>query len=291
MVAHSLGRPHDAFINLRRSLHMPVTFGTTSFGFRYALAEESRAPSLTSLVGEVAALGLQAFQICENARPLQLHSGAWRDVIQAARDHNVELHVGCMALDVGVLARYMELAAAIPNPTLRIVLEEPGGAPPERRQIEEFLAAAAPRLQAAGVSLAIENHFDIPCRTLVEAVARYPASLFGFCIDTANSLRNWESPEQVFELLESRAVQFHLKDFKLVGTNVGFSVGGAPLGEGALDLAACRNRICARRESPRVFLENWVPSTGDRTRDITADAEWLARSLACAQAVFAANRS
>jgi 3-oxoisoapionate decarboxylase len=269
---------------------MPVTFGTTSFGFRYALADASRAPSLTSLVSEVAALGMQAFQICENARPLQLPSAAWRDVIQAARDHNVELHVGCMVLDIDVLARYMELAAAIPNPILRIVLEEPGGAPPERRHIEEFLAAAAPRLEAAGMSLAIENHFDIPCRTLAEAVASYPASLYGFCIDTANSLHNWESPQQVFELLESRALQFHLKDFKLAGTNVGFSVGGAPLGEGALDLAACRDRICARLDSPRVFLENWVPSTGDRSRDITADAEWLARSLARAQDVFAASR-
>ena len=50
-------------------------------------------------------------------------------------------------------------------------------------------------------------------------------------------------------------MQYHLKDYKVRGTNIGFCVGGAPLGEGDLDLAACVRLIEGRHEAPRVFLE------------------------------------
>jgi L-ribulose-5-phosphate 3-epimerase UlaE len=111
--------------------------------------------------------------------------------------------------------------------------------------------------------------------------------LVGFCIDSANSLRNWESAAQVFDLLEPRALQFHMKDYTVTGTNVGFTVTGTPLGEGDLDLAFCARRILARHTAPRVFLENWVPSSGDAEADIAADNEWLVRSLERGRSVLA----
>ena len=70
-----------------------------------------------------------------------------------------------------------------------------------------------------------------------------------FCVDSANSLRNWESAEQVFDLLDERAAFYHLKDYCVRGSNVGFEVTGAPLGEGALDLVGCVARMRARHTS------------------------------------------
>jgi L-ribulose-5-phosphate 3-epimerase UlaE len=84
----------------------------------------------------------------------------------------------------------------------------------------------------------------------------------------------------VFDLLEQRAVFYHLKDYRVRGSNVGFEVTGAPLGEGSLDLEGCLRRMFARHREPLIFLENWVPATGDRQADVAADTEWLTRSLA-----------
>ena len=260
--------------------------GTTSYGFRYLLRDERRAPPLAHLVGRVADLQLEAFQVCENARPLALPPGGWKDAVNAARDRRVELHVGCMTLDPATLARYMDLAAAMPNPLVRVVLEEEGQGAATHEAIERFLDKARPRVERAGMTLAIENHFHIPCRKLAELAFRLPPPSAGFCIDTANSLRNWESPAQVLALLGPRALEFHLKDFVVRGSNVGFSVGGSPLGEGDLDLAWCAERILKHNPAPRVFLENWVPETGDWRADVAADAEWLRRSAEGAREVL-----
>jgi sugar phosphate isomerase/epimerase len=260
-----------------------AVIGTTSYGFRYLLLD--RAIPLAELVERTARAGLAALQMCENARAIDAPSAAWLDAVRAARDENVELHVGTATLDIGTLCRNLDLAAVIPNPVVRIVLEEPGQGAPSRETVERFLETAVKRVETAGMQLAIENYFRIPCRILIEMTAGYPERLVGFCIDTANSLRNWESAAQVFDLLEPRALQYHLKDYRVNGTNVGFSVTGEPLGEGDLDLSFCAERI-QRHPAPRVFLENWVPSSGDVQVDVTADNEWLRRSLAQARSVL-----
>ncbi len=257
-----------------------ATIGTTSYGFRYLLLDEQRAPSLTSIVQKAQKAGLAALQVCENARPVKLSAAEWSDVVRAASDCGIELHVGCMTLNPDTFARYVDLAASTPGSgTLRIVLENEDGRAAGRDSIVHFLDRTLPRLEEAGIRLAIENHFHIPCRSLAAVVERYPRNLVGFCIDSANSLRNFESAEQVFELLGSRAIYYHLKDFRVDGTNVGFMVQGAPLGEGDLNLQNVLRLITTWHAKPLIFLENWVPQSGDRDRDIEADEQWLAQSL------------
>lgn len=258
-----------------------VTIGTTSYGFRYQLLDERLAPTLTSLVRQTAGAGLGALQICENARPLAVTRDEWRAVVREARNSGVELHVGCMTLEPDTLARYLERAGDIPgSAAVRLVMEDDAGKGPSRTDIERFLERAATLAADAGMTLVLENHFHVPCRVLVEVSAAYPREVVAFCVDSANSLRNWESPAHVFELLGPRAAFFHLKDYRVRGSNVGFEVGGAPLGEGDLDLAATLRDIHARQPAPLIFLENWVPATGNRDLDAAADAAWLARSHA-----------
>lgn len=258
-----------------------ATIGTTSYGFRYLLMDEARSPSLASLVRQTRTVGLETLQVCENARPLEASAAEWRELIHVAADEGVILQLGCMTLDIDTLSRYLERAAMIPGAsTLRLVLEESSGRAASLERLELFLADAAPRAAAARLTLVIENHFHIPCRALAEMVRAYPPEVVGFCVDSANSLRNWESVSQVFDLLGDRAMFYHLKDYQVRGSNVGFEVTGAPLGEGDLDLDACLQRMWARHPQPVIFLENWVPATGDWHVDVAADAAWLSRSLA-----------
>jgi sugar phosphate isomerase/epimerase len=256
-----------------------MKLGTTTYGFRYALLDASRAPSLPALFEGARKIGIETLQVCENARPLALAAAEWKLLLRRANDLNLEIQFGCMTLCVDELARYLELAALTPARTLRIVLEDDSGAAPARDRVAAFLAGAAPLLEASGIRLAIENHFHIPCRTLVEVAGAYPASLVGFCVDSANSLRCFESASQVLELLGPRAVCFHLKDYRVCGSNVGFAVTGAPLGDGDFDVSGFLARVFAIDPEPAIFIETWVPSTGNREADIAADGEWLAVSF------------
>ncbi len=254
--------------------------GTTSYGFRYLLMGTTGEPPLVSLVHQTRKAGLDALQVCENARPLDLSAAAWREVLRAASDVGLALHLGCMTLDIETLSRYLERAAMIAGASaLRIVLEDDSGQAASRDRLERFLAAAAVRAAEARLTLVVENHFHLPCRVLADMARSYSAAAVSFCVDSANSLRNWESAAQVFDLLDDRAVFYHLKDYRVQGSNVGFEVKGAPLGEGSLDLDGCLDRMFSRHTQPLIFLENWVPATGDRSADVAADAEWLARSL------------
>jgi sugar phosphate isomerase/epimerase len=223
--------------------------------------------------------GLDRLQVCENAQPTKLPHSAWRDLIQCAAQEGVELQLGCKTLNIETLKAHLERVAGTLNKTLRIVLEEDGEPPPTRSRLETFLERAAPLLEKAASKLAIENYFAIPSHVLAEIVGPYPSSSVGFCVDTANSLRKFEPSEYVLKLLGSRAFCYHIKDYKVAGDNVGFSVGGAPLGKGDLALDKFLDAVFARNPSPEFFLENWVPATGRRETDVEADALWLQESL------------
>jgi sugar phosphate isomerase/epimerase len=266
-----------------------MTIGTTSFGFRYQLLDPERAPPLTEIVDQAAELGLTSLQICENARPLDLTESQWDALVQRATAAGVAIGLGCKTTRMDVFAAYLARAAALRDPMLRLVFEEESGSPPGREQVDRFLANAAPALQNVGVRLAIENHFDVPSAMLAEAVQPYPRELIGFCVDTANSLRNFESPEQVMTLLAPRAFCYHIKDFIVSGHLLGFCVAGAPLGKGALKLDDLLERIFQQNSAPLLFVENWVPATGDRETDIGEDDAWLRDSLAALRSAAAAG--
>jgi len=255
--------------------------GTTSFSFRYLLLDEARAPSLETIVRRARALGLERLQICENARPLALGDDAWDALVDTGSSLGLEILIGCKTLEAADLERFIRRAARVPSRLLRVVLEEEDehGAPPSRAQIVKLLAGAWPLLRDSGVRLAIENHFDVSSRLLAELVEPYPADRVGFCLDTANSLRSFESADDVFARLGDRAFCYHLKDFKVVGHMLGFTVGGAPLGQGQLDIDVCLDRMFRKHREPQIFIENWVPPTNDWAGDVAADETWLAASI------------
>jgi sugar phosphate isomerase/epimerase len=256
-----------------------MNIGVTSFGFRYLLLDQTRAPSLVNLVKRAQALGFHALQICENARPMALGEAQWEEVVRVATQLGLEIQLGCKTVDLEVFRAYAERAASLPDRVLRVVLERDDGPLITGKDVSAFLAGVAPLLDAHGLRLAIENHYDVPSRVLVEAVTPYSAKRVGFCVDTANSLRNFESPETVLELLGERAFCYHLKDFRVDGEKLGFRVGGASLGEGNLDLDRILDLILARHEQPQIFIENWRMTKGDWEMDVREDEAWLQRSL------------
>ena len=256
-----------------------MKIGTTTFGFRYRLLDRARSPSLRSVVEQARGYGLDVLQICENARPMELSETEWQEVIDCAAQIGIELQLGCKTTESRVLQANLDRAARMPARFLRIVFEKDGEEPLPLSRLRELLDAVWPTIERTGVKLAIENHFDIPSRVLADAALPYPVSQIGFCVDTANSLRNFEPAQTVLDLLNSRAFCYHLKDFRVDGDQLGFRVSGARLGEGHLDLDCVLERILDRMldhpQSNTILVENWVPATGVEETDVREDEAWL----------------
>jgi sugar phosphate isomerase/epimerase len=258
---------------------MTPLIGATSYVFRYVLSDASRAPQLEDLLRMARDAGLDSLQVCENARPLDASPAEWINLGRQAASLDLDLSLGCMTLDPAVIVQYLDRVEAIGGSYLRVVLERQGESPLTVEGIRKFLDGIAPKLESRKISLAIENHFDIPSRVLAEAVQAYPSSLVGFCVDVANSLRNFEDAAAVLDMLGTRAVCYHLKDYVIAGTNVGFTVSGARFGEGRIGARSLLRRILRDDSTPRMFLEIWTPSSGVWADDVALDAQWLASSV------------
>jgi sugar phosphate isomerase/epimerase len=256
-----------------------MKIGTTSFAFRYQFLDPAQAPSLVDMVRQTAEAGIHRLQICENTRPLQTPLSEWKSVALAGEELGVELHMGMKTTDVNTFRAYMERAEILGSRLLRVVLENEQGVPATREEALRFFDAALPMTEAGGFRLALENYFGIPCHSLAEWCAAYPADRLGFCIDSANSLRKFERLEEVLELLSARPFCWHVKDWKMQGSDVGFTVSGALLGTGDLPLDALVAHIFRTDPEPHVYLENWPPATGNRETDIATDRHYLEQAI------------
>jgi sugar phosphate isomerase/epimerase len=252
-----------------------MTIGTTSFALRYRYLDPATAPLLEDQLEPLRLLGVEAFQICENVRPREIPEQRWQTLLRRAEALGLRLSLGCMTMRFDELRWHLERASSLPSRTMRVIFELDMQGEPKRDQVVRLLDSITPTLQQLDMRLAIENHFDLSSQLLAEIVVQYPAESIGFCLDVANSLRKFESPEKVFDLLEDRAFFYHFKDYRIEGSNVGFRVLGAPLGLGLLDLAGLWRRVRSRDSDPEIYIENWVPTTGDATRDAATDSEWL----------------
>ena len=265
---------------------MTCTIGTTSYGFRYQLLDERDAPPLPALVRQTRAAGLDgAADLRERAaaagdrRRVARHPARRRGRGRgpACRLHDARSRGACSLSR----SRCGYRRSAAPSASCS---RTRAGQAPSRDRLERFLAAAAERVPDAGMTLVARE--PLPRAVPVAAAswrARYPPEVIAFCVDSANSLRNWESAEQVFDLLDERAAFYHLKDYRVRGSNVGFEVTGAPLGEGALDLADCVARMRARH-ADAAHLPRDVGADDRRSRaDMAEEADWLVRSRAALQ--------
>ena len=203
----------------------------------------------------------------------------WEALIRRGADAGLEIHLGCKTLDREVLDRHLETRRRHAREDAARRLGRRKRAlhrPHSHRRLDQRRLA---KLEKLNVRLAIENHFDVPSKVLADVIAEYSSPLLGFCVDSANSLRSFEPAAYVLDCLQPRAFCYHVKDFRVVGDQLGFRVAGAPLGKGDLLLDEFLDRIFAREDRPQLFIENWVTATGEWERDVAEDALWLRESL------------
>lgn len=119
------------------------------------------------------------------------------------------------------------------------------------------LAVVAPRAEATGISIAVENHggVDLLAPELRDIIERVGSSHVGVCLDTGNPVYGAEDAVYATEILAQYTVSTHLRDTKAWSTPTGAMVQWAPAGRGTVDLQRIVNILEATVPSVSIDLE------------------------------------
>lgn len=266
---------------------MKIGIGTYSLFWEF----ESRNPSpldIPGMIDRAAQLGCDVFQICDDPRIEQLDPAGLHDLRERAELLGIELELGTRTIGREHLGRYVEIAEALGARTLRSMVQsqEIEGGP--AAAVAE-LRATLPRLESAGITLALETYEQVPTRTLLGLVEELDSPHVGICLDPANCVSALEHPKDVVEACAPRTVNLHVKDFAFARQEgwVGFTYSGAPLGEGLLDLDHELRHVYSGDQdasvgdrAPSAIVEHWLPWQGDLDTTVETERAWTDRTLA-----------
>ena len=151
---------------------------------------------------------------------------------------------------------------------------------PDPAQARALLEEALPAYEAAGVRIALETYEQVPTAVLVDLVAAVSSPSLGICSDPANCVAALELPPDVVERVAPYVVNMHVKDFRFDRHEgwVGFSLVGAPLGEGLLDYDAMVARIDPDASVNQV-IEHWLPWQDDAGTTCATERRWTEHNL------------
>ena len=238
--------------------------GISSYAYRYHIGTEEFTPdppmSVHGFLREAARLGFGGVLLCENLSFAKLDRDGLLEVRAEALRLGLCIEIGMRTLSEENLDMHLHMAGILSSRFLRIVLG-PGGTVPEA-SLEKLsqtsiaiLKKALPNLEKDGVTIGIENHFDLPTSWLAHIVDEVGSPRVGMVFDTTNGLGFMEKPEETLETIGKRLLSVHIKDFLFQKAEAGYLMSGTVLGEGLLDLDGLLRRILQLNPLASLILE------------------------------------
>lgn len=264
--------------------HFPIGIG--SYALFWEFQEGNPAPlDIAGMIDRAAQLDCDVFQICDDPRIEELDVDGLRELRERAEILGIALELGTRTIGRDHLERYLGIAEALGARTLRSMIQSQEIADGADVATAE-LRAMLPRLEAAGVTLALETYEQVPTSTLLEVIEAVDSPRVGICLDPANCVSALEHPKQVVGACARRTVNLHVKDFAFARQEgwVGFTYSGAPLGEGLLDLEHELGAVYGEGRSPSAIVEHWLPWQGDLDTTLATERAWTDRTLAALRA-------
>lgn len=259
--------------------------GLGSYGVGWAIGVAGYQPPAAPLdaVGLVRltdSLGLKLAQIGDNLPLHPLDAAARRTLRDEAQRRGIALEVGTRGIETAHLTQYVEIAAYFGSPILRVVVDTQEHHPPPEAVVTLVLAAL-PALEAAGITLAIENHDRFKVRTLAGIIDQIDHPLVGICLDTVNSFGSAEGPEAVVKALGRYVVNLHVKEFVVqrASHNMGFTVTGAPAGQGLLDVPWLLAALKGEGRQFNAIIETWAAPETTMAETIAKERAWVEQSV------------
>ena len=251
-----------------------IGLGTYAFFWQHS----DRVPEPLSLVGAfeaTKALGVDLFQICDYAPLESMDDAELTDAAAAARDLGLTIELGTKGIEPDRLARFLELAGVFGAGLVRSMLYSPENRP-TLALAEEWLRAALPAYEASGIDLALETYEQVPTADLVGIVERIGSERLGVCLDPANVVARLERPRDCVEIAAPFVKNIHVKDFAFARQPgwVGFTYGGAPMGEGLHDYPHLLDTVRPRERGVNEIVEHWLSWQADAETTIRTEREW-----------------
>lgn len=263
-----------------------TAYGISTYAYFWRISGRAPEPmTLTAMLRDTAALGGQAFQICDYA-PIESYDAArLADVRATAEDLGLRLELGTRGVRTAHLDKYLDMAGQLGVTLVRSMLNTVDHQP----SIDEataLLKESVPRYADAGVTLGLETYEQVSTDHLLTVVRAVDNPHLGVVLDPGNSVARLERPVDVVAATAPYVVNIHVKDFSFTRRDgwVGFTYAGAPLGEGLLDydgmIAAVRAARPEDADGINQIVEHWLPWQ-DEGFDTTARLEhqWTQHSI------------
>jgi sugar phosphate isomerase/epimerase len=256
-----------------------------------------RQMSTFELFDEAVRLGLDGLHlddgVLENLDPSYL-----KDINAAAKEHglyleyNFSMDMGGMGIGIQhdldeAIATAADLGADIVKVSMDLKRPRPVSAsrfhPEVMAQMKPFasrLKASAPKADAAGIKIAVENHCDSFSEEILWLLDRVNSPVVGACIDTVNALMVMEDPMQAIENLAPRAFTNHFRDDRIEFQRYGFKLTGTAVGEGDIDMKRAYEIIKTKSAMRRINIETEMEIPLDNMQQaLRMENETIERSI------------
>jgi 3-oxoisoapionate decarboxylase len=261
-----------------------ANLGITSYAYDWAISQPgSRGKPFTpfQLIEKAAQHHLNVVQICENLPLGSLDSDELFQLKRYAHSLGVRLELGMRGIDPEHLASGLDLACRLDARLMRVV---PWSGceihhPISGKQVFQSLEPILPICRKEGITLAIENYFDLPDDELASMVEQAEDPFLGACLDTANSTGSLTKPEETARILAPFIVSVHLKDYAVFKPRQGYCISGAPLGKGWLNLHAILKIINLGNKKVSLLIEHWIDREDPTKSILETEEDWVSQSL------------
>jgi 3-oxoisoapionate decarboxylase len=254
-----------------------MTIGLSTYSFFWQWhATADRPLSLTDMLARTQEWGADLLQICDYPAVEEYDGGQLLALSQEAGRRGVGLELGTRGIGVEHLERYLGLARRLDVRLVRSMVPAS-----EADDAEVLLRAVLPSYERAGVVLALETYEQISTARLVDVVESLDSPALGVCLDPANCVAALEHPRDTVERTAGHVVNLHVKDFSFSRQAgwVGFTLAGAPLGEGLLDLEHLFARVRPEERGISQVVEHWLVWQGDSATTCRVEDDWTRHSL------------
>jgi len=261
-----------------------MRLGISSFTFPWAIGgiDNDHPISMTAfeLLDKAHTYGADVLQIADNLPIGHLSNEELEKLRTKADALGIALEVGTRGIATVNIARFLEIAAILGSPILRIVIDTKDHEP-TMDEINSLLAPFADQFRKLNIKLAIENHDRLTCAQFNEIIDRLGDDWVGICLDTVNSLGAVEAPNTVIPALAPRAINVHMKDFEIVRSNgqMGFTVQGTALGQGRLDVQSVIAAVGGSKRDITSVIELWTPRQSSYEESVAVEESWAAQSV------------
>ncbi|SDL65072.1 sugar phosphate isomerase/epimerase family protein [Aliiruegeria lutimaris] len=262
-----------------------MRLGLGSYAYRWNIGIKDQMPETPmtpfDVLDAAEALGLDLIQYADNMPLENLSAEELARLAALAREKGITLEVGTQCFNAKQVAEYIEICKVISSKILRVALDAEDAKQPVAALADQ-LRPLVEDAKAAGVRIAIENHFNYPSPLMVELLDAVDSDALGVCLDVANSICAKEWPEETITMLAPYTINLHLKDYVIEPDpyGVGFRIRGVPLGEGRADIPWILDELAHCDKDMSVIVEHWLPLGNSLDEAMAQEQPWLERTVA-----------